>query len=188
MSSSNGFGNVAPFVFPEFGMLLEFGNTPLMFIVLIDSSLKTALSSSHYCDVIISQTASQITSLTIVYSIVHSGTNQRKHQSSASLAFVRVIHRIPVNSPHKWPVTWKMFPFDDVIMLVIFVGVLFRLWVCFHISWVLSPFFVSCSGLAQAVLSQSRDRSPQQPGLWLAEHSMSLLRARNRKRTGILHR
>ena len=188
MSSSNGFGNVAPFVFPEFGMLLEFGNTPLMFIVLIDSSLKTALSSSHYCDVIISPTASQITSLTIVYSIVHSGTNQRKHQSSASLAFVRGIHWRPVKSPHKWPVMWKMFPFDDVILLVIFVGVVFCLWTCFHISWVLSPFFVSCSGLAQAVLSQSRDRSPQQPGLWLAEHSMSLLRARNRKQTRILHR
>ena len=42
--------------------------------------------------------ASQITSLTIVYSIVHSGTDQRKHQSSASLAFVRGIHRGPVNS------------------------------------------------------------------------------------------
>ena len=42
--------------------------------------------------------------------------NQRKHQSSASLAFVRGIHRSPVNSPHKWPVTRKMFPFDDVIM------------------------------------------------------------------------
>ena len=40
----------------------------------------------------------------------------RKHQSSASLAFVRGIHRGPVNSPHKWPVTRKMFPFDDVIM------------------------------------------------------------------------
>ena len=40
----------------------------------------------------------------------------RKHQSSASLAFVRGIHRGPVNSPHKWPVTQKMFPFDDVIM------------------------------------------------------------------------
>ena len=39
-----------------------------------------------------------------------------KHQSSASLAFVRGIHRSPVNSPHKWPVTRKMFPFDDVIM------------------------------------------------------------------------
>ena len=36
-------------------------------------------------------------------------------QSSAS--FVRWIHRRPVNSPHKWPVTRKMFPFDDVIML-----------------------------------------------------------------------
>ena len=37
-------------------------------------------------------------------------------ESSASLAFVRGIHRWPVNSPHKWPVTRKMFPFDDVIM------------------------------------------------------------------------
>ena len=60
---------------------------------------------------------SQITSLTIVYSIVYSDADQRKHQSFASLAVVRGIHRGPVNSPHKWPVTWKMFPFDDVIML-----------------------------------------------------------------------
>ena len=44
------------------------------------------------------------------------GTDQRKHQSSASLAFVRRIQRWPANSPHKWPVTRKMFPFDDVIM------------------------------------------------------------------------
>ena len=60
--------------------------------------------------------ASQITSLTIVYLTVYSGTDQRKHQSSASLAFVRGIHRWPVNSPHKGPVTRKIFPFDDVIM------------------------------------------------------------------------
>ena len=60
--------------------------------------------------------ASQITSLTIVYSTVYPGTDQSKHQSSASLAFVWGIHRGPVNSPHKWPVTRKMFPFDDVIM------------------------------------------------------------------------
>ena len=60
--------------------------------------------------------ASQIISLTVVYSVVYSGVDQRKHQSSASLAFVRGIHRGPVNSPHKWPVTRKMFPFDDVIM------------------------------------------------------------------------
>ena len=60
---------------------------------------------------------SQITSLTIVYSTVHSGTDQRKHQSSALLAFVRGIHRRPVISPYKWPATRKMFPFDDVIMI-----------------------------------------------------------------------
>ena len=60
--------------------------------------------------------ASQITNLTIVYSTVYSGADQRKHQSSASLAFVRRIHRWPVNSPHKWSVTGKMFPLDDVIM------------------------------------------------------------------------
>ena len=59
--------------------------------------------------------ASQIASLAIVYSAVYSDADQRKHQSSASLAFVRGIHRGPVNSPHKWPVTRKMFPFDDVI-------------------------------------------------------------------------
>ena len=70
----------------------------------------------HYDDVIMTMLASQITSLMVVYSIVYSGVNQRKHQSSASLALVQEIHRGPVNFPHKWPVTRKMFPFDDVIM------------------------------------------------------------------------
>ena len=70
----------------------------------------------HYNDVIMSAIASQIISLTIVYSTVYSGANQRKHLSSASLAFLRGIHRCPVNSPHKGPVTWKMLPFDDVSM------------------------------------------------------------------------
>ena len=73
--------------------------------------------NTHY-DVIMGMMASQITSLTIVYSIVYSDADKKKHQSSASLAFVRGIHRWPVNSPHKWPVTWKMFPFDDVIIHV----------------------------------------------------------------------
>ena len=69
----------------------------------------------HGNDVIMSAMVSQITSLTIVYSTVHSGADQRK----ASLAFVRGIHREPVNFPHKWPVTRKIFPFDDVIMLLV---------------------------------------------------------------------
>ena len=71
---------------------------------------------NNYNDVIMGATASQITSLTIVYSTVYTGADQSKHQSSASLAFVWGIHRGPVNSPHKWPVTRKMFLFDDVIM------------------------------------------------------------------------
>ena len=71
----------------------------------------------HFSDVIMSTIASQITSLTIVYSNVYSGADQRKHQSSASLAFVRGIHWWPVNSPHKGPVTRRMFPFDNVIMI-----------------------------------------------------------------------
>ena len=60
--------------------------------------------------------ASQITSASIVYSTVCSGANQRKHQSSTSLSFVRGIHQWPVNSSYKGPITRKMFPFDDVIM------------------------------------------------------------------------
>ena len=76
-----------------------------------------AIGLVHCNDVIMGSIASQITSLTIVYSTVYSGADQRNHRSSASLAFVRGIHRRPVNSPHKGPVTRKMFPFDDVIMV-----------------------------------------------------------------------
>ena len=70
----------------------------------------------YYYDVLMSTMASQITSLTIIYSTVYSGADQRKHQSSVSLSFVRGIHRWPGNSPYKGPVTRKMFPFDAVIM------------------------------------------------------------------------
>ena len=69
--------------------------------------------------VIMSAMASRITSLTIVYSAVYSGAGKRKHQSSASMAFARGIHRWPVNFPHKGPVTRKIFPFDDVIMVTL---------------------------------------------------------------------
>ena len=72
--------------------------------------------SWHYNGVIMSAMMSQITGASIVYSTVCSGADQRKHQSSVSLAFVRGIHKWPVNSSHKGPVTRKMFPFDDVIM------------------------------------------------------------------------
>ena len=70
----------------------------------------------HYCEVIMSATASLINGVSIVYLTVSSGADHRKHQSSTSLAFMMGIHRWPVNSPHKGPVTRKMLPFDDVIM------------------------------------------------------------------------
>ena len=50
-------------------------------------------STNHYIDVIMTTMASQITSITVVYSTVYSDADQRKHQSSASLAFVWGIHR-----------------------------------------------------------------------------------------------
>ena len=68
--------------------------------------------STNYSDIIMSAMTSQMTSVTIVYS----GADQRKHQTSASQAFVRGIHQRPMNSPHQGPVTQKMFTFDDDII------------------------------------------------------------------------
>ena len=97
--------------------------------------------AQHYSDVIMSTVASQITSLTIVYSTVYLGADQRKHQGSTSLAFVQGIHRRLVNSPHKWPVTWKMFAFDDVIMAYSVNGalVLQILIVCSNAQYIIRP-------------------------------------------------
>ena len=73
--------------------------------------------SFRHNDVIMGAMAFQTISLMVVYLTIFSDADPRKHQSSASLAFVRgIFHRWPVNSPHKWPVMRKMFPFDDVIM------------------------------------------------------------------------
>ena len=81
-------------------------------------SMEIWIKKQHYSDVIMSAMASQITyiSISIVCSTACLGVDQRKHQRSASLAFVRGIHRYPLNSLHKGQVTRKMFPFDDVIM------------------------------------------------------------------------
>ena len=82
----------------------------------VDRGHLLILLCGHYGDFIMGTISSQTTSLMIVYSTVYSDADERKHQSSTSLAFVRGIHQGPVNSPHKWPVRPKMFPFDDVIM------------------------------------------------------------------------
>ena len=82
----------------------------------LEFSLNNLLHTLHWRH---NEVASRITSLVTVYSIAYSGADQWKHQNSASLAFVRRIHRRPVNSPHKGPVTRKMLPFDDVIMSLV---------------------------------------------------------------------
>ena len=76
-------------------------------------------------------------------STVYSGADQRKLQSSSSLAFVRGNHRWPVNSPHKWPVTREIFPFDYVIMCRDHVSE-----VSLRISW---PTYVKCGTILQCI-------------------------------------
>ena len=69
-----------------------------------------------YSDIIMNVTPSHIIGVSIICSAVCSGADQRKYQSSASLAFVRGIHWSPVDSPRKGPLARKMLPFDDVPM------------------------------------------------------------------------
>ena len=100
-----------------------YGNSRVLAMWLPQSRL-TKLNGSEYRQhtnnntAISFRMASQITSLPIVYSTVYSCADQRKHQSSASLVFVRGILRWPVNFPQKGPVTRKMLPYDDVIMII----------------------------------------------------------------------
>ena len=72
----------------------------------------------YYSDVIMSAIASQIIDVSIVCSTVCSGADQRKHQSSVSLAFVRGIHRWPGDPPHERSITQEMFLCDDALMLL----------------------------------------------------------------------
>ena len=75
-----------------------------------------AMEHSHYNDVIMSAMASQITSPTALYSTVYSRRRSRKTSKLRVTGLCVGKSPGPVNSPHKGPVTRKMFPFDDVIM------------------------------------------------------------------------
>ena len=71
--------------------------------------LPSEFLNTHYCDVIMSDMTTQITGVSIVYSTVCSGADERKRQSSASLAFARGNHQWLLNSNHKGPVTRKIY-------------------------------------------------------------------------------
>ena len=70
----------------------------------------------HYNAVMMGAIASQITSLTIVDSTVYSDADQRKRQSSTSLAFVRGIHRWPCSTDQleNTPKTWDIDFYSDL--------------------------------------------------------------------------
>ena len=87
-----------------------YSHNNLLVIYGIGRNQLTHFLLGQYGDVIMGTIACQINSLTIVYSTVYLDADQRKHLSYVSLAFVWGIQRVPVNSPHKWPVTRKMFP------------------------------------------------------------------------------
>ena len=89
--------------------MTEYVNVTTTCFTMATARTAVSLHDNHYIDVIMGAMASQITSLKIVHSTVYSGEDQRKHQNFTSLTFVRGIHRWPVNSPHKWSVTRKMF-------------------------------------------------------------------------------
>ena len=113
--------NLRVFICNSFQDLCNFHNQIAFWKILVASqwNIMSWCWWNHYSDIIMGTMASQITSLRIVHLTVYSGRDQRKHQSSASLAFVWRIHWWLVNSLHKGPVTQKMFPYDDVIMIFI---------------------------------------------------------------------
>ena len=120
------------------GMPIKFGSTSGQTDTVLPAIADVAFAG-HYSDVIIGAMASQITSLMIFYSTVDSGADQRKHQGSGD--------RWPVNSPHKGPVTRKMFPFDDVIM---------KNGACFRLGW---DWSVTGFGLPHSAFWSICDRS-----------------------------
>ena len=100
--------------------LVEFSPIPIKFwFIMATSRYNCDGESCHYSDVIMRAMASQITGILMVYLTICSGADKRKHQSSASLAFVRISFGDRWIYPHKGPVTRKTFPFhfDEVTML-----------------------------------------------------------------------
>ena len=111
---------------------------PLSYLMMVYGILEP-IRPYHYSGVIMGAIASQITSLTIVYWTVYSDADQRKYQSSASLAFVRGIHRGPGTSPRKGPVT---FPFDDVIQMTFVTAMVTRLWALCHLNHIAQHIYI----------------------------------------------
>ena len=143
-------------------MVKKYAIQILLALVITQSNISQhdKFTIGQYNDVIMSVMASQITGLAIVCLTVYSGTDERKQHSPASLAFVRGIHRWPVNSPHKGPVTRKIFPFDDVIMWLENIWILYLIMlIIFHTlkkkCAILAKFSSLCKKLSKISLSMT---------------------------------
>ena len=123
---------------PDFDHLTQEKRIDLTYVMLLFYHIILSIMS-----ITITTMASLITSLTVVYSTIYSGADQRKHKSSASLAFVRGIHRGPVNSPHKWPVTRKMFLMTSSCHTIIILNEI-RMYLGQTIEYLLSTFSHLC--------------------------------------------
>ena len=133
----------------------------------------TDVCNHHYSDNIMGAVASQITSLTIVYS----GIDQIKCQSSASLAFVRGIHRWPVNSPHKWSVTRKMSPFDDIIKQFFLTWHLSsRQFCCYPIGSLFRKWWFAMSTLTIHCFNNANPSDPMKHKIWLTLQTTHCIR------------
>ena len=114
-------GNILRFTRPLHGFDRSPEDSPLKMATEIPAHsegcyVQNTFSPVHYSDAIMGAMASHTTGVSIIYSIIFSGVDQRKYQTSASLAYVRETHWWPTEFPQKGLATQKMLPFDDVIM------------------------------------------------------------------------
>ena len=130
----------------------------------------------HYSDVIMSTMSSQITGVSTLCLTVCSDADQRNHQNSASLAFVKEIHWWPVDSTHKGPVTRKMFPFDDVI--VVYNGQNYLWAVALPVKWSV------CELWWNFPVSKKKLCDARAPWLYYTLHDNDLIRPLQRKGVG----
>ena len=124
---------------------------------------------SHYYDAIMSAMASQITNLTIAYSSVYSEAGQRKHQRSASLAFVRGIHWWPVNSPHKGPLTRKCFHLmTSSCIEILCCSDMYKILILYH--WLRIRIEVRAKQNFHRILNAMQKKNVREMGLTSTEH------------------
>ena len=149
---------------------------PIRWLSLPHPFQELSLTNLHYNDVIMTTIASQITSLAVVYSTVYSDADKKKPSKLHVTGLCVGNSPWPVNSPHKGPVTRKMFPIDDVIMFH---------WIGFACVCVSSQRYIMINGVASWTYRTTYAwKIPYMLGNLLYDQSLKL--GNSPKATGIL--